>query len=184
MIDRVWPVEDIPDADLLFYRIHQNQLIAGAVHRGCFRERGDAGKPVSMSTDWSRYSTPLESRSRARLPADNLIVALQVGDVRALEHVSVVHSPVQDHPTQLDNRSHTDVLEINRDPETRDRLAELASVVLPLDTCRTPLCLLPHPNDRGARLAIATVASGFRVLHPNLVVLVKHQTNHLVLLDL
>jgi len=132
--DRVWPVEEIPDADLLFYRIHRNQLIVGAVHRGCFRERGGASTPASLSTDWSRYSTPLESRPLARLPADNLIVALQVGDARALDDVSVVHSPIQNHPTQLDNRSHTDVFAINRDPETRDRLAELASVVLPLDS--------------------------------------------------
>ena len=86
-----------------------------------------------MSTDWSKYSSPTESRDRARRPKDNLIVSLPVGELRRIEGVSVFHSPIQNDPEQADNRAHADVIGIPRDLEIRDRIAKLAVVVLPLE---------------------------------------------------
>lgn len=138
MSDDIWPIENIPDADILYYRIHRKQIeqSGGRIARGHFKERGGAGAtatPPSMSTDWSAYSSPAESRARAAQPEENLIVSLPVGRVREIDAVSVVHSPVQNEPEVEDNRSHTDVFGISRNPRARDHLLELAKVVLPLE---------------------------------------------------
>jgi hypothetical protein len=53
-----------------------------------------------MSTDWSKYSTPLESRSRAKKPEQNGIVRLNVGNLKQLK-LTIVHAPSKD------NRAHS-----------------------------------------------------------------------------
>jgi len=55
-----------------------------------------------MSTDWSKYSTPPETRIRARKPQHNGVIRLHVGAVRAVPQV------VEHAPTAV-NRAHTDV---------------------------------------------------------------------------
>lgn len=127
MTDSDWTVEDIPHSDVVYYRVHTTRLLNGLVRGNCFRERGNAAdlaKPRSLSTDWARYATPAATLARAARPEDNIVVALTVGDVRHIEEVSVQHSPIRE------NRSHTDVVGVGRDPEIRDRLHELADIVL------------------------------------------------------
>jgi len=91
----MWPIEEIPNRDTLYYRIHQSYLIRGELKPGAFREIGD-----SMSTDWSKYSTPSDSRSRAKKPEQNGIISLKVGSLRQLK-LTVVHAPSED------NKSHS-----------------------------------------------------------------------------
>ncbi len=93
-------VENIPDDDVLYYRVHVNNTENGMPVPGAFRDIGD-----SMSTDWSKYSTASESQLRARVPEKNGIVKLNVGDLRSIPQ-TVTHSP----DLELNNRAHTSVI--------------------------------------------------------------------------
>ncbi|HKG24248.1 MAG TPA: hypothetical protein VKB09_01305 [Thermomicrobiales bacterium] len=92
MSDR-WPVEDIPDTDTLYMRVHRQWLRDGNVLPGCFQNRPDEATGA-MSTDWAKYATPNETRQRAKRPEMNAVIALNVGQVRAIPEQRVVHSPV------------------------------------------------------------------------------------------
>lgn len=133
-----WPVEFIPDADTLYMRIHRQWLKPdGSLWPVCFRNRPDDSG--GMSTDWDRYSTPEETRRRARRPGDNAVIAMNVGAVRAIPAQRVRHSPIFGAPDLADNRAHTDVHgSKERDPETRIRFLHVAAIVLPLDADPTP----------------------------------------------
>ncbi len=95
-----WDVEEVPSSDVLYYRVHVNNIDNGKPIPGAFRDIGD-----SMSTDWSKYSTASESQLRARKPEKNGIIELNVGSVRSIPQV-VIHSPDLD----LGNRAHTSVI--------------------------------------------------------------------------
>lgn len=95
-----WDVENIPDEDLLFYRVHKSLIRDGEPIPGAFRDQGDA-----MSTDWSKYSTAIESQRRARVPEDNGIAELEAGRVRSIPQ-TVQHSP----DPNTNNRAHTSVI--------------------------------------------------------------------------
>ena len=94
----IWPVEQIPNAARLFYRVHIGQLLDKQLHPGIFREQGGA-----MSTDWENYSTPEESRNRAAQPQQNGIVALVVATIHSIEPLKVRHEPTRT------NRAHSAV---------------------------------------------------------------------------
>ncbi len=96
-----WDEESIPESAQLYYRVHVSFIREGKLHPGVFREKGG-----SISTDWDRYSTPEESRRRARVPEENGIIALGAGRVRAIDELSIRHSPDRTTP----NRAHTDIL--------------------------------------------------------------------------
>ena len=103
-----WDVEEIPNQDRVFYRVHRTHRTLGP---SIFREQEGA-----MSTDWEKYSTPEESRGRARIPADNGIVALQAGEIRSVPGLSLTHTPLNE------NRSHADVVGIGTGgPDTTKR---------------------------------------------------------------
>lgn len=109
-----WEPELIPDPDRLFMRVQKTFVRNGEVIPGVFRDQGDG-----MSTDWEKYSTAEQARGRARVPADNAIVALVVGDVRSVP-LSVDHTPDE----ALKNRAHTDVRG-EKSPEVRLKLLRL-----------------------------------------------------------
>ena len=118
---RHWAVEEIPDKDALFMRVHKTWFKTGAgISLKAFQNRAGG-----MSTDWSRYSTAHETRERARRPGDNAVVQMITGEVRQVPGQHVQHSPV---PA---NRAHTDVRG-EKDEQARVLLGRLAAVVLPL----------------------------------------------------
>lgn len=95
----IWPTEAIPDNDLLYYRVHINNAPDGVLHPGVFREQSG-----SMSTDWSKFSTPEATRLRAKSgPAVNGVMTLHVGGVRSVSGLTVDHNPLDS------NQAHTDV---------------------------------------------------------------------------
>jgi hypothetical protein len=98
----LWEVEDIPDGDRLFLRVHANDVRAsgGKLHPGVFREQRG-----SMSVDWEKYSTAEESRNRARHPERVGILALIAGYVRSIEGLTVLHEPDEERR----NRAHSGV---------------------------------------------------------------------------
>src|ERR1051326_2212343 len=95
-----WPAEEIPNEDTLYLRVHKNYVQSDELQPAVFRDHGDG-----MSTHWSRYClSAMEARPHASSPADNGVVSLSVGGVRAIPLI-VEHTPVADPP----DRSHTDV---------------------------------------------------------------------------
>jgi len=84
-----------------------------------------------MSTDWSKYSTPLESRGRSRTPEQNAIVSLPVGGTRGIP-LDVIHSP----DIETRNRAHTDVIGVigEKMTEIRSKLLDLCQLQIPIDS--------------------------------------------------
>ena len=94
-----WPIERIPDAGRLFYRVPAAALLGGdKLGPNVFRSTEG-----TMSCDWEKYSTPEETRLRARNPDNHGIVTLVAGQVREIEHLQVVHEPLSN------NRAHSSV---------------------------------------------------------------------------
>lgn len=120
----MWDVENLPDEDAVFYRVHKNYCMDGELNYSVFREIGDA-----MSVDWSKYSTPIDSVSRANRPEHNGIISLIVMDLRLLK-LAVYHSPSDN------NRSHSSVKgndkPIQNDTEVRFKLKKLAKWEIPI----------------------------------------------------
>lgn len=119
-----WAAEEIPDMDDLFMAVHRGHFESnGTVAPAAFRNHGDG-----MSTNWSKYSSPDETRQRMKKPADNAVVVMNVGTVRAIPGQRVVHSPL------LSNRAHTDVQgNKSRDPEVRVKLRRASEIIIPLE---------------------------------------------------
>jgi hypothetical protein len=98
-----WPIEDIPDVDLLFMRVHKSDIQNGNPIPGVFRNRG-TGDQEGMSTDWNRHSTAEQTKLRANRPEwRGGVIEMSVGAVRKIPHQNVVHAPLPD------NRAHTNV---------------------------------------------------------------------------
>jgi len=119
-----FPVEDIPDSDVVYRRAHRSRMRDGKPTVGVFTAV-DGG----MSVAWSKYSSAEESHSRSKNPHDNAIVELSVGDIRNLVKLQVDHAP------EASNRSHSNVILPDHDEnytEARTKLGRLATVVITL----------------------------------------------------
>jgi hypothetical protein len=126
-VDPKWEAEEIPNEDFLFMRIHQNFVDEdGEPIPQAFRNQPP--KIGGMSTDWQKYSTASETRSRARQPAENIIIELLAGAVRQIPSQSVVHTP----DVENNNRAHTDVFGEKKPVEVRERFMQIYRRV-PLD---------------------------------------------------
>lgn len=114
----MYDIEEIPDEDKLFYRIHKDFYRRGNLIPGAFREIRDG-----MSADWERYSTPTTSICRAKRPIDNGIVSLLVKNIRDM-NLEVIHKPSEK------NRAHSIVKgktkKIQDDPEVRLKLRKIS----------------------------------------------------------
>ncbi len=115
-----WRSENIPDSDHLFMRIHVPTFGQRTVSVGAFKNHGGG-----MSTDWEKYSTAAETRSRGKKPREEYwVVSMNVGEVRGLPGQTVEHLPLPN------NRAHTDV-KGEKDEEVRVRLRRLSRIVIP-----------------------------------------------------
>lgn len=120
-------IEEIPDEDKLFYRIHKDFCRGGNLVPGAFREIRDG-----MSTDWEKYSTPTISICRAKKPIDNGIVSLIVKSIRNM-NLEVIHKP------SAYNRAHSIVKgkerKIQDDPEVRLKLRRISMWEINIGDC-------------------------------------------------
>lgn len=107
----MWPIETIPDEDKLFYRIHKNYIQDGQLIPGSFREKGEG-----MSTDWDKYSTPIDAKNRAKVPADNGIVSFISGDIRRIG-LEVKHDPICSPDENIYNRAHANIIGLSKNKE-------------------------------------------------------------------
>jgi len=114
-----WPVEQIPGEDTLYMRVHDAHRKPGTheISVGAFVNRS-----TGMSTDWAKYSTPQETRDRAKKNLErNAVVSFVVAEVRGIPEQQVEHTPDPDD----DNRAHTEVLG-PKSEEVRVQLRRLA----------------------------------------------------------
>jgi hypothetical protein len=63
----------------------------------------------SISTDWEKYSTAVETRSRQGRPERFAVLRMIVGKVKEIEELTVSHEPVQAVEGQPDNQAHTSI---------------------------------------------------------------------------
>lgn len=96
----MYEVEEIPNHDKLFYRIHPNWMNDGQIIPGAFRELGDG-----MSTAWSKYSTPTKLQERAGSLVN--IISLEVASVRSIKSLEVIHDPLYDKKRGIDDQAHS-----------------------------------------------------------------------------
>ena len=96
-----WPVEEIPDNDILFYRVHRIYIRAEKLKPKVFQERG-TGDEKGMSTNWNLYSTAQDVQDQAKIPSDNGVIEFSVSALRNVD-LNVNHKPLDN------NRSHTNV---------------------------------------------------------------------------
>ncbi len=122
-LETPWESESIPDESVLYMRVHRAMLNAnGEPVLGAFKDHGGA-----MSTDWEKYSTPEQTRQRARVPEDNAVISLVVGQVRGIDGLSVEHTP----DSAINNRAHVDVYG-EKTAEVRVQLRRIYRMILGL----------------------------------------------------
>ena len=119
------PVEIIPDSNSVFMWAHKDRMKTGSPSVSTFTSHGGG-----MSVDWDRYSSAEQTRQRAKIPNDNAVISLGVGDIRAInDSLDVTHTPISG------NQAHSEVNlpDDNADlTEVRLKLKRIASVVIPL----------------------------------------------------
>jgi hypothetical protein len=120
-----WPAEPIPDEDRLYYRVHRTYVRLDEIEPAAFANRPKGSK--SMSVDGEKYTSPEETRARARKPIENAVVQFVAGQVRAVPGQKVEHSP----DLLSGNRSHSDVIG-EKTPEVRVHLSRIHTLVIPL----------------------------------------------------
>ena len=91
-----YPIEEIPDKDHVFYRIHIENIRDNTIIPGAFRQRDDG-----MSVDWDKYGSPERLKNVAIEPEKNGIVKFSVKKIRENNLLSVDHDPLPD------NRAHS-----------------------------------------------------------------------------
>jgi hypothetical protein len=131
----VWSSELIPDDALLYQFVHQQWFSkkTGGVSPTFFKNVFDPRtNRAGMSTDWSRYSTPEETRDRAKDPTINGVIESTASDVRAIPEQIVEHTPIQNHPDPevRDNQAHTDVFGPKDDLEIKRWFSRICRIVI------------------------------------------------------
>jgi hypothetical protein len=110
-----YPIEEIPNEDLLYYRIHAVNID---------NEEKDPTKKIKlvafdphpkgstqMSTNWDKYSTALELQQLAKVPENNGVVSFVVNDIRKIPYpLEAIHDPVL--TEHFRNQAHTVVVDI------------------------------------------------------------------------
>ena len=96
-----WQPETIPGGDRLFMRVHRMFVKDGDFGFGVFRDHGSG-----MSTEWEKYTTPMETRNRAKRPQDNGVIQMLCGDVKNIAELAIAHTP----DIEQRIRAHADVI--------------------------------------------------------------------------
>ena len=121
--DVIYPIEPVPDADSVFMRAHKNHLVNDSLGPGVFSPHYGG-----MSVDWKKYSTAEQTKMRGRNPKQNAVIEMNVGEIRAVPTLDVLHTP------EPDNQAHCDVPlpEADEDlTEVRFKLIGIAEIVIP-----------------------------------------------------
>lgn len=130
-VEAAWEKEDVPDEDVLYYRVHKSYVDArGHPTPGAFHNTPPKVPGSGMSTDWRKYATASETRDKGPQPAENYaVIEMNVGGVRAVPGQTVEHTPDQDRG----NRAHTDVFG-EKTTEVRAKLMQRYVIAIPLSS--------------------------------------------------
>lgn len=109
----MYPCEEIPNSNKLYCRVHKANVREGELLPIVFKERGE-GDEKGLSVDWERYSTPDDTRKRAKNPELNGVVNFVAGKIRELPmNLTVNHAPLYYSElatkTLIDNQSHSNI---------------------------------------------------------------------------
>lgn len=97
-----YPVEEIPQSAVLYYRIFKNEFRPdGKPKFKAFKEKGE-GEKKGMSTNWDKHSTARQLLESYPEPEKIDIVSFIAGNLIDI-NLKVVHAPLDN------NRSHTNV---------------------------------------------------------------------------
>ena len=119
-----WPVEEIPDQDFLYRRIHRVHWRKDEKPEpGAFKNPKDS---EAMSVDWAKYSTPHQARARMGRPEENAVAQLICGVVRTISSQRVEHAPI------AENQSHSQVIG-KKSERIRMQLSRICEIVIPLE---------------------------------------------------
>ena len=85
-----------------------------------------------MSVDWAKYSTPIDTKNRARKPSENAVIAFTAGDARSIPNQAVEHKPIN--PPEIPNQAHSEVIGNKKTPtEVRARFMDIYQMVIRLE---------------------------------------------------
>lgn len=117
----IFNIETIPDSDILFLCVHRNDIGIATkedpVPLVAFCSKTSPDSPEEkgfLSTDWSKYSTAIQARSRRRKPLENAVAKMHVAKVRKVSF-SVTHAPS---PT---NQAHAHIHNVDNYPTKPER---------------------------------------------------------------
>ena len=137
-----YTVEEIPDEDSFYYRIHKTKIDFDEpdpkkkIKLLAFDPQSKIKNEISteMSTDWSRYSSTIDSQNRARIPNDNGIVSFLVSLVKDTPYsLSVRHDPVHEIPKNLSHSLVFDVPARKNDIGIRLKLRDICNWEIPIE---------------------------------------------------
>lgn len=109
-MNEIWQIENIPNSDKLYFRIHDSNIFDSKDLKNIIRPRAFYNTPATgnnMSTDWEKYSTPeltLDFVSKQYKTGTTLfkdktkfsVVSFSVNQVKSIDNNhSVKHDPVQ-----------------------------------------------------------------------------------------
>lgn len=163
-MDELQPVEHIPDTDSLYRRVHKSVFESQYRSRkaippkyippGAFNfvALTEGSRVSEMSTDWSARSTPEETRGRGRRPEDNHVLSASVAAVKAINGLSIEHTPKRATEESAANPAHVDVINhvTPKDSRIRADLAQAFDWILPN---AAPIDLLQRPDQDPVRSA-------------------------------
>lgn len=119
-----WQIENIPDSDSLYFRIHKQNVFDTKDLTNVIRPRAFCNTPSSggnMSTDWSKYSTPQltldyvskqykTGKTEFKNKDDFSVVSFLVSTIKDIDsNHKIVHDPIQNIPEIVgnpNNRAH------------------------------------------------------------------------------
>ncbi len=110
-------IEDIPDEDLLYRRIHGKHY-----HRDIDKISSVAFKDERMSVNWAKHSSP----EAAAIATSVLVVSLVAGECRQISQ-KVEHTPIEAGQIGGPNQSHAEVYGSKK--TAKDQLRDMARVV-------------------------------------------------------
>lgn len=129
----IWPKEPIPHTDSLYCYVHKSAVNKKdrMPFERAFRNTPFNPGSTNLSSDWSFYSTPEETRQligkqknykgENKNPDDYFIVALLVGEIYGtFQNQEVLHDPVQNHHELPDNRAHSIIVGEKNERERYD----------------------------------------------------------------
>ncbi len=137
-----FPAEPIPDSDMLYLRVHKNNLDSKVsdeklkIKLIAFDPKPEGSS--ELSTDWSKYSSALETQNRSKTPSENGVLSFIVNEIRNVPlALEVRHDPMTLKEHFRENRAHSLVLNLpprKNDLGFRTKLRGISKWEIPIES--------------------------------------------------